>query len=411
MTDWDYNIYGAVNQDVTILYRVDLATESQLWISENGVNVQLGTYQLQHDISKTVVLNSHLAGVDKGTISGLDITSFPVFFTHGLSSNTAENDYTELTTTPISSADITQSAGAFAPSVGVDARSYVDIDRTDQGSSFAQSVAIRYFFPSGEYQGTATGTLEATASTDTVAGGDYTARQSTAVRIPGLTFGEYTNDFVFTSPGTQGPTTFNLTADNYASGPTELPIRHSSNGLAVNITTTVAGNNSGVAGDQTRSEVADLDLATLQVRHRPLGALSRSQDKRFVTIEYFDNAIPKIDYYVIDNALFATKTTATYPSVPAVDVDDPAQFWITKVYEGSSLGQSFSLNNSQTPDPAFNVSAGGDLIQFLDYDTNLSVYAQSSVTLVRDINGSTRNVTFKGLGLTPDKLVAIAGLA
>ncbi|MEM9809390.1 MAG: hypothetical protein AAF959_29425 [Cyanobacteria bacterium P01_D01_bin.56] len=286
---------------------------------------------------------------------------------------------------------------------------------TTTTGNYGQQGVVRSFLPAGEYQGTATGSMNYSASIDNP--DDWSSTHRAAYTITGTNLSGavqtalfYEAEFTanFTTAGTQAATIAG-TPDNYATAVTLLaPKPNINNSLLGSASITRAGIIG--TGGAAYSGLTRHTYSTLDVRFRPVAALSKTATLRFATVEYLDGGVPKIDYFTIPDSFILTKVTATYPSAPTVNTNDPAQFWTTKTYNGSTPGDSFTINNGLVPNPAFNVSASGDLIAFPGFDDDLSIYA-GNVTLTRDINGTTSEVKARGLGLTPDRILAVGDVA
>ena len=348
MIDCEYIYYGKPFSNVSILYRVDNPTNSQIWLLEGGRKVMLGQYDLINLPVNQATIATHVAGVrnlsaaeyqflitfgardDQRNIFGyfLNLSAF----INAADNNPEQQEFysdqalSESISTSFSSSSL--STNFAAQVAGFQANS--DHSHTGGGASTFAIYLGSYYLPRGTY--------------------DFNARYITNRTYTGPEqngFLSRTGSNIFTGPityvgsspsGGTGISTiagFNDDIDElFSANPVTTStswIRNYTPILGLRISSGVQKSTS-TAGDMSSTSSASIEPQLNNFR--PIAYLAKTQNARYVALQYLDsNSVFTVDYYEISNALTFTKTSWAKDVEPAPSVDDMQRSLITYSYD------------------------------------------------------------------------------
>lgn len=350
---------------VTILYRVDNPTNSELWLYEGGQKVLLGTYPVvTHPVSLST-LQTHVAGTRDLSGSGYQFTTVQkddsdTVRPYRLIAGTFARDATPETLTTIEYSDTAgtksqSSIGSGDNQSSVSVNSSLPNGGTVSGSKTAianlsGSATQQHRLPPGDWDFSLS--LTATNNGSSIVGSVSAVRYSITGGSSGQvnageTVNQNTNINGFTSPRTWR--------------------RNLPQNLEIEIVGTAGGQNP--SSDPTPISVDGSGSYTGSINgFRPMAYLSKNESNRFVGLKYMDAmGAYFVDYYQLDTALNATKTTWDYTTPPAPSTADLNRSMVTHSYDDFIFANNnplWSLAHGTTFNNTYNIQPNGDVTEF-----------------------------------------------
>ena len=381
-----------------VLYRIENTNNTEIWISHGVQQILLKTYPFRRS-DRALPLRTHYGGVIPDLAKGWIYRQ--LFFTE---QPTTDGDLISASTN-INYSDTFPSGGSYTVT-GSTAR----LDALDP-DPYAQNFVseIIYAIAAGDYDlirafvNSGSGTFQ-TGSSGT---GDV------SIDVRGFTQGSLASlDGGSTPTGLTFSSSFDAITAN--DGITNIAVPLSAfqpAGLMYRNRINVSFNTNGL-GFNNFCRVSN---GPPFLDHRPGGYMSKTNNRLFVYVEYYQglpNYELTLDYFELDSSLaIIASQTEEYPGAPTPNAQDPCGFFVTKQRGAGAVGDAFVLSDGLEPDPSFNVVAD-KLVQFANYsDTSqYNIPVGTSFTLNRIYDGSSTPVLVGGLGVEPDKILAIAGL-